>query len=95
MVEVREPRVQAWILGKLLPMLLFVCAAACAAAAFGTSVCVCLVLHTQPCYRPDLQAGRAAAASLGLGWRNHLGLFLAGHITWGGGFLGLLDLVAP
>lgn len=58
-------------------------------------VCVCLVLHTQPCYRPDLQAGRAAAASLGLGWGNHLGLFLAGHITWGGGFLGLLDLVAP
>jgi len=32
-------------------------------------------------YTPDLPAGRAAAAALGLGWRDHLvlGLLLAGH----------------
>lgn len=69
-------------------------------AAFRTCVCVCVRqcdswIRTQPCYGPDLQADPAAAASLGLGWRDHLGPFLAGHIGWGGRIPGLLDLVSP
>lgn len=59
---------------------------------------MCVVHHgcTVPLLKADLPAGRAAA-SLGLGWRDRLGLgpLLAGHDSQGGGISGLLNLLAP
>lgn len=82
---------------ELLPTLLCVCGSLCSQLHQGP-VCTCVVHHgcTVPLLKADLPAGRAAA-SLGLGWRDLLGLgpLLAGHDSQGGGISGLLNLLAP